>query len=83
MDTPDLPDTSAAPAENADGQVYAVQLRLEEAHDWSALHAEEFCFDFKSNYKRIVHMCSVLGFSADRVAELVDREARDAGYVTR
>lgn len=83
MDTPDLPDSAAAPAENADGQVYAVQLRLAEAHDWSASHAEEFCFDFKSNYQRIAHMCSVLGFSADRVAEQVDREAREAGYVTR
>ena len=83
MDTSDFPNNASPRAENADGLVYAVQLRLEESHGWGSRHAEEYCFDFRSNYQRIAHMCTVLGFSADKVADEIDREAVAAGQAIR
>ena len=63
-------------ADRADRLAYAVQLRLEKSHGWRSSRAEEFCFDFKSNYQRIVYMCAVLGFSTREIADKVHREAR-------
>jgi hypothetical protein len=62
--------------DRADRLAYAVQLRLERSHGWRSSRAEEFCFDFKSNYQRIVYLCAVLGFSAREIADKVHREAR-------